>query len=589
MPPPASQPDPFLFGEFPVAEAVGILLAHSLNLRPTDDGTPALRLRKGHLLTAGDVAMLQAAGIATVSGARLGPEVIAENPAAASVAALLAGPHSAPRTAVGGRCNLHATQAGILVVDGERVIRANLLAETVAIGTLPPWSQVRKGQVIATVKIVPAAIARRTLAACSEILAVPPLRVAPLHPRRAALIVTQLPEQRAPSPAAIIEVTRQRLASLHSRLALELHCRHTEPAIAAAIRQAKAAGCDLILISGAAGTKDRRDLVPRAIIAAGGRIERFGMPVEPGNMLLLARLGELPLLVLPGCARSRRLNGLDWVLQRLIANLPLDAEAIASMGVGGLIRQQPGAFRDSLSDTAGNPADTESPLPRLPMAARRPQPPRVAALILAAGTSQRMGEQHKLLAEIDGIPLVLRAVNAALASNASSVTLITGKCGEEIAALAGGDNPRLTRVHNPDYAAGMASSLCLGIRSLPDDAEAVLVLLADMPHVNAAHLDRLIEAYGQYLERAPIIVPLHAGRRGNPALWPRRFFPQILTLTGDQGARSLLQQHHHEVITLDMNDPAVLMDIDTPQDLASLKNHPGVSPDPGYKEKRDTP
>lgn len=576
MPPPDPQPDtfhPFLFGEFPVAESVGILLAHSLNLRPVDKGARQLRLRKGHRLTASDVEMLQAAGIATVSGARLGPEDIAENPAAANVAALLAGPHTAPRAATGGRCNLHATQAGILVVDCERVIRANLLSETIAIGTLPPGSLVRKGQVIATVKIIPAAIARQTLAACSEILAAPPLQIAPLRLRRAALIVTQLPGQRAPSPAAIIEVTRQRLAALHSRLALELHCPHAAPAIASTIRQARTAGCDLILISGAAGTKDRQDLVPRAIVAAGGRIERFGMPVEPGNMLLLARLGELPLLVLPGCARSRRLNGLDWVLQRLIANLPLDAEAFAGMGIGGLIRQPPGAFRDPADDTADHPADAAPALPRLPADARGPQPPRVAALILAAGASQRMGGQHKLLAEIDGIPLALRAVNAALASRVSSITLVTGKRGEEIAALVGSGIPRLARVHNPDYATGMASSLCLGIRSLPDDAEAVLVLLADMPHVNATHLDRLIEAYAarictQPLRQTPIIVPTHAGQRGNPVLWPRRCFPQILALSGDQGARSLLQQPGHEIITLDMNDPAILVDIDTPQDLA---------------------
>jgi molybdenum cofactor cytidylyltransferase len=558
--------DNFFFGEFAVAEAAGVLLAHSLQ-------TPQIKLRKGHLLTADDIALLQAAGIASITGARPGPEDIAENPAASHVAALLAGKHTSTRAATGGRCNLHATEDGIVVIDTERVIRANLLGEAIAIGTLPPWSQVRKGQVIATVKIIPAAISRQMLNACSETLASPgpTLRVAPLQPRRAALIVSHLAlpaRGQQDSASKVSAVSRQRLAAVHSRLALELHCAHEVDAIAAALRQARAAGCNLFLISGAAGTKDRQDLVPRAIVAAGGSIERFGTPMEPGNMLLLARLDDLPVLVLPGCARSRRLNGLDWVLQRLVADLPLDAEAFARMGIGGLIRQPTGAYRET------------------PESAQSTQAPNIAALILAAGASQRMGDRHKLLLEIEGIPLVQRAVNAALASRASSVTLITGKCSEEISASLDPAPARLRLIHNPDYASGMASSLTLGIRQLPENTDAVLVLLADMPYLNAAHLDQLIAAYEACTQQpaqapiAPIVVPTHAGQRGNPLLWPRHFFPQILSLTGDQGARSLLQQHAESILSLEINSPAILQDVDTPQDFINLsgsdKKTPGL-------------
>lgn len=580
---------PLLFGEFPVEEATGLLLAHSLNIRLTTatSGQPAwLRLRKGHQLTREDIGRLQAAGLSHVSGARPGPDDITENPAAAHVAALLAGAHTAPRPATGGRCNLHATADGILHLDSERVVRVNLLGEAIAIGTLPPWSQARKGQVIATVKIIPAAVPRQILDACASILATPAVQLAPLQPHRAALIISRLPEQRSASPATMEEVTRQRLAGLHSRLALTLHCPHDSAALSARIRQAQAAGCDLILISGAAGTKDRQDLVPQAIMAAGGHIERFGLPVEPGNMLLLARLGETPLLVLPGCARSRRLNGLDWILQRLIANLPLDRESIARMGIGGLIRQQPGILPEPMNNApthANQTANDAAPLneaavppaPCLPADIRRPDAPRVAALILAAGAAQRMAGQHKLLAEIDGIPLVLRAVNAALASRASSVSLITGKCNEAISALLAAQLAQPTRLrclHNADYASGMASSLALGIRHLPADSDAVLVMLADMPLINANHLDQLIDAYLSHHHQAqpPVIVPMHNGQRGNPVLWPRRCFSQMLDLTGDQGARSLLHQPDQHILACKLNDAAILTDIDTPQDLHKL-------------------
>ncbi len=344
------------FSDFPVPESVGIMLAHSLT-------TATGRYRKGQVLSARDVADLQAAGVVRVSGARLGPEDVAENPAAQSVAEFLCGKNLSLRQARGGRCNLHAEVAGVLTVDAERIIAANLVNESIAIGTLPPWSVTRPGQVVATVKIIPCGVRRDLLAACRQRLeasGTPPLNVAPWRPYRAGLIVTTLPGQRAKSSPPIRLAMQQRLAVLGSTLVFEASCAHATTQIAAALLRAKSQGCELILISGAAGTKDRRDTVPGGVTAAGGRIERFGLPVEPGNMLLMAWLDEVPVLVLPGCARSQRLNGVDWVLQRLHAGLPPGEREWAAMGVGGLIRSSPGPFPDwprgegDHSDHSGN-------------------------------------------------------------------------------------------------------------------------------------------------------------------------------------------------------------------------------------------
>lgn len=580
MRPPPSQPSEIAFGEFPVADAVGVMLAHSL----TAGEHGKHRFKKGHVLAADDVALLSAAGITTVSGARLTADDLAENPAAEQVAALLAGANTRPRAPNGGRCNLHATTPGIVVIDADRVTAANRLDEAIAIGTLPPWALVRKGQVIATVKIVPCGVHRRTIAACQAMLATPALRVAELRPHRVALIVTELPGLLEKTLTATIGVTQQRLEALGSRLALELRCVHETAAIESAVRQAHAAGCEMILISGAAGTKDRRDIAPSAIVAAGGGIERFGMPVEPGNMLLLARLHGVPVLVLPGCARSRRLNGLDWVLQRLLAGLPLEDAEFAAMGVGGLIRQTPGAFPEP-SDShnpmnSGEPSEIEESNP--PESATRTEctrKPRIAALVLAAGQSWRMrgmGGSHKLLENLDGVPLVQRAVNAALASRAASITVVTGHSATQIEAMIA--RPRVAIAHNPDFAEGMASSLRCGLRALPPDTEGVLVLLADMPRIEAGHLDKLIEAFAG---PSAIIVPEHDGRRGNPVLWPRRHFAEIMAIEGDQGARALLKRYADKVIGVAMNDTAIFTDIDTPQDLADCASgKPGTGPRP---------
>ncbi|MBI1906694.1 MAG: NTP transferase domain-containing protein [Rhodocyclales bacterium] len=535
-----------IFGRFALADALGVMLAHTLKV----DGRS---FRKGHVLDSADLTMLREAGVTEVSGARLAPDDVPENDAAAEIAALLGGINTTTRAPYAGRSNVHAVPRGVVEVDAECIDRLNLLDEAIAIGTLPPYALARAGQVLATVKIIPCAVPRRLLDACRAIVASSrPLRLAELRPHRVALIMSALPGMSDKQVTSALGATRARVEALGSRLALVLRCAHERDAIADVLRQTLAAGCDLVLINGASMTKDRLDTVPAAISAAGGEIVHFGMPVEPGNMLLLGRVGSVAVVGLPGCARSRRSNGLDWLLHRLLAHLPVTREHIMRMGVGGLIRSPLESEDDS--DDGGDAELTVAP----------PDAPHVAVLILAAGTSSRMGETNKLLAEVDGVPMVLRALNAAQASRAASVTVVLGHEGTVVEALLA---PRPARVvHNPDFAQGLSTSLRCGIAALPADARAVLVMLADMPRVSAAHLDRLIEAWDP--ARPAIIVPHHDGRRGNPVLWPRALFSEMQAVGGDRGARELLARHADQVRRVEFDDDAIFIDVDTPADLA---------------------
>lgn len=543
-----------IFGQFVLADALGVMLAHTLK-------AGARTLRKGHVLDGADLAMLGEAGVAEVAGARLAPDDVPENEAAAEIAALLGGINTTTRAPYAGRCNVHATLRGVVEVDAECIDRLNLLDEAIAIGTLPPYALARGGQVLATVKIIPCAVPRGLLDACRAIVAQSrPLKLAELRPHRVALIMSALPGMSDKQVGGALGATRARVEALGSRLALVLRCAHERDAIADALRQALAAGCDLVLVNGASMTKDRLDTVPAAISAAGGEIAHFGMPVEPGNMLLLARVGAVPVVGLPGCARSRRSNGLDWLLHRLLAHLPVTREHIMRMGVGGLIRSPLESEDDSDEDEGADVAPSS------------PDASHVAVLILAAGTSSRMGAANKLLAEVDGIPMVLRALNAAQASRAASVTVVIGHEAEAVRQLLA---PRPARVvHNPDFAQGLSTSLRCGIAALPDDARAVLVMLADMPRISAAHLDRLIEAWDP--ADPAIIVPQHDGRRGNPVLWPRALFSEMQAVGGDRGARDLLARHADQVRRVDIDDEAIFIDVDTPADLAR-----NAAPPPG--------
>ena len=188
----------------------------------------------------------------------------------------------------------------------------------------------------------------------------------------------------------------------------------------------------------------------------------------------------------------------------------------------------------------------------------------VAAVVLAAGRSRRMGATNKLLLPLAGRPLIAHAVAAATGSLAAPVLVVVGHEAAAVRrALAG---HAVAFVDNPAYAAGLSTSLRAGIAALPAGAAAAIILLGDAPRVRAPHIDRLIAAFAADPTQ-PICVPEFAGRRGNPVLWPRRFFPNLLTLEGDRGGRALLDSELDPVRRVVMDDPGVLFDVDTPEDL----------------------
>jgi molybdenum cofactor cytidylyltransferase len=538
------------FGEVPLAAAAGAHLAHSLRF-----GSAALK--KGRRLSAADLALIAAAGLDRIVVARLDPGDLREDEAARRVAAAAAGDNIAVADPFTGRANLHAQTKGLLVFERDRLDRLNLVDEAVTLGTLPPFAVVEPQQMVATVKIIPFAAPAEAVARCVAVAAEsgPLLRVAAFVPHAVALIQTRLPGLKESILDKTRQVTEARLAALQCRLDREERCAHSVADLAALIRGAVDRGAELVLVHGASAIVDRRDVIPAAIVAAGGRIDHFGMPVDPGNLLLLGRLGGRVVLGLPGCARSPKVNGFDWVLERLVAGLPVGRDEIMRMGSGGLLAEIP---------SRGQPRAEAKPEPK---PAARPPGPRIAALLLAAGRSTRMGGPNKLLAEVDGTPMVARVARRLLGSKARPIVAVLGNMAEAVDAALG--RLPLERVHNPDFAQGLSTSLKSGLAALPVDVDGVIVCLGDMPLLTGRHLDRLIGAFNP-LEGRAIVVPTRHGKRGNPVLWARQFFPEMAALAGDVGAKHLIGEHADLVAEVEMDDDAILVDIDTPEALAEL-------------------
>ena len=545
------------FGPTPLDEARGAVLAHTIRL-------PGQVIKKGTALQDSQLEALKAAHIREVIAASMQPGDVPEDEAAERLAQAIMAPLLARSRAATGRVNILADAPGLLVLDAAAIERLNMLDESITIATLPNHTLVTAREMLATIKIIPFAVPGAVLAVAEAMLrgaAQPLLRILPLRPLKVGLVVSELPGQKESAMEGAAEVTGARIEALQGTMMPVERVRHDTPAIADALSRLRKQGANMLLIAGASAVVDRRDVAPAAIIRAGGAISHFGMPVDPGNLICLGMIGDIPAVVLPGCARSPKLNGFDWVLARLFAGLEVTARDVMGMGVGGLLKE---------IDVRPLPR-AKAPLTPPPAHAPR-RAHKVAALVLAAGRSRRMAPLNKLLvSDNKGTAMVARVVDQALESQARPVIVITGHERDRVEEVLAG-RPVIF-AHAQDYAQGLSASLKAGLAALPEDIDGVMICLGDMPLVSGAMMDRLMGAFDPEEGRA-IVQPTFRGKQGNPMLWAREFLPAMMEVTGDVGARHLAALHAARLVEVEMPDDGVLRDFDTTE---ALKSAPGFA------------
>ena len=539
------------FGPVPVASAIGATLAHSQTLG-------GKRYRKGRVLTGDDVAAMAAAGVGDVTVAQLEAGDVSENEAARRLGEIAAGDNIRTSIANTGRVNLFAAIGGLVEFDPARIDAVNAIDEGITVATVQRCDRVAANQIAATIKIIPFAVAQKDLAAAEEQAGNGGalISIQPFQPHRVALLQTTLPGVQAKVLAKTSLVIASRVHELGSGLSDDRHCEHDAGAVAVALQEITAGGAELVLIVGASATTDRRDVIPDGIVRGGGHIDHFGMPVDPGNLLVIAALGDIPVLALPGSARSPKVGGNDLVLERLLAKLPVDAAHIRAMGTGGLLKE-----------ISTRPLPRAEAAPRTEPKAVDPAKPRIAGVVLGGGQSRRMGVVNKLLVKVDGKPMIRHAVDNLRAAGADPIIVVTGHEAERVRAVL--DDANVSFVHNDDFAEGLSTSLRTGIAAVPDNCDAAIVALGDMPRLQPAHVEALIAAYSADTGRA-ICVPTRQGKRGNPVLWARRFFAEMTDVDGDVGAKHLIGGHADLVYEVEMPDSGVLIDVDSPEALAEM-------------------
>jgi len=542
------------FGPTPVEELVGAVLAHTLHL----DGGP---LVKGRRLNADDVRRLIEAGITQVTAARLEAGDLHEDAAAGRIASCVSGPNLGVGSIATGRANVFADADGLLEVDTRRLTRLNNTEESLTLATLTTGTRVRAGDLVATAKVIPLAVPGAAVDRWEEMAAGEPvLRVAPFRRKAVGLVLTHWDR----TPDRVLEraeaTLRSRIEGCGSDLESVSIVKHDADAVAGALGAFQRSGLSLLLALGASQSTDRADAIPAAVGLLGGTVHRFGIPVDPGNLLLWADIGGTPMLGVPGCARSPKRSGFDTVLERLLANLPMDGEFLGSLGHGGLLKE----VKDR-----GRPR-VDHPWIRPPRGR-----PRVAGILLAAGSSTRMGARNKLLEVVDAEPMVRRAARVLVEAGLDPVVVVTGH--ENAAVAAALEDLPVSVVINQVHEDGMSTSVVVGLdavsRAETEGSPAVdgaVIALADMPWVRVQDVQAITEAFGP-VGRSGVCVPVVERKRGNPVLWGSDHFPSLRALTGDEGARSRLAEVAERIVEVSIEHSGVLRDVDTPEALSEAQ------------------
>ena len=536
------------FGKIPLDQAAGTILAHSTRLT-------GRIFKKGHILAPEDIVVLQNSGITGVIAARLESEDILEDEAASRISNAIAGLNIKIGNTFTGRCNLIADADGLINYDKVRLDELNLIDQSITVATLPPYTVVTPRQLIATIKIIPLAVPNNVLNKAEKIAGsvAPIISVSPFQKKRVGLIMSRLPGMKESILDNTLKTVSARVATYGSDITHEIRVNHDQEEVKRAIENMSSL-CDILLIFGASAVVDRHDVLPAAVESAGGSVDHFGMPVDPGNLLFIGQRGGLPIVGMPGCARSPKLNGFDWVLWRLLANIEVSPQDIMLMGSGGLLKEinERGQLRQNSKGANEKATGGEA---------------KVIALILAAGSSTRMGPKNKLLANVIGKPMITHVVDAIGQSMVNSVVVVTGYEREQIENVLSQHN--ISFVHNENFKAGLSESLKVGLKEIPDDVDGVLICLGDMPLLTSTIIDKLIKAFDP-IEGRSICVPINGRKRGNPVLWDKSYLTEMTEIVGDVGAKKLLEKYSDHVFEVSFEEDNVLIDVDTPDLLKSL-------------------
>ena len=516
-------------------ETFGYLLIHSVFLK---DG----RIRKGKIIDKDDISLMKKSGIEKVYVGEFGEDDISENSASSLIAKAIATNEFSISPTLSGKTNITSTSDGLIEIYEDNVKNLNNLSPNIAVSTLNNHDVIYRGDHIVSVKIISYSISSSDLDKIIKFLKKNKIiKPKKFKSMRFGVIYTTAKNEKISLIEKAKKSLKSRISDYNSTIMEERVISHDYLTIKENIDQLKDHNINCILLFLSTSITDVNDIVPSVINDLGGEIKSFGMPIDPGNLTLSGKIAELNIIVAAGSARSDSLNGLDWHLNCIHANIEVTQEMVNSLGVGGLLKDIDFAVKRKRVSKA---IDTKKS--------------NIAAVVLCAGESKRMGIRNKLLLKVEGKSLIRRYIDNISKSNVSEIVIVTGHQSFEIEKELDGFD--LKFIHNEKYKDGMSTSLNTGINSLSKNINAAIICLPDMPMIGIYEINKLIEYYNPKIGNE-ICVATYNDQRGNPVLWDRKYFEKLMQITGDKGGRYLLPKFIDKSVEVKLGE-AVTFDVD---------------------------
>lgn len=538
---------------FPTYDAIGVCLTHPLKLS-------GRLLPAGHCLTQADTSLLRMTGTKEIYGCRPDNDDIPVDTALDMLAAVMGGEQTARPAAEDKRLSFYATTVGLSCFDRERVDRFNRQHPGLSLSTIPPFEQVERGQLLATLSCTDFFMPEKTVTRCQKQMAEGPLvTVSPYREKKIALIQPSLQGVKQRRGTDYADIITHRLQDLCGYgLYRDYRCPHTIDALEKHIRLAFVEGAELILIAPQTPTSGANDILPTALDYAGGEIVQFGFAAAPGSDAFFGRCQGHIVVGLPGPLEESH-EAVDMILLRLMADIPFSYHGAYTPGTGGqLTLEAPLAEEDIAPLFVGLPEKDGA---------------RIPTIILAAGKSTRLPD-NKLLENVAGKTVLEWTLDAVLDSKTAPVIVVTGYEADKITPLLKERDVRT--VFNPHYEDGVATSIEAGLKAAPADTDAVLLLSGDMPGITTEIIDTLCAAFDPASPQ--LCLPSVDGQHANPGLWPVDLLDNIRLVPENAAKRHIFMEVMSRIQEVNFDADPAFASIKRAGDLLSFMRQKGDMP-----------
>ena len=520
---------------------------------------------KGHTLSKEDIIVFKMFGIRRVFGALMEEDDLDSRTALGIIAAKLCGDNTAYVIDESGVCQIVAAADGVFISSEDRLIKFNRLHPEVVLNTVAPYHPAVRGEVIGRLEITVPVISQTEIDEMIFKLSgnVALLQIAELHPFKTAFIYTKILDNTAET-AHLTGVVKKLVASFvpyQLDFSGEYNAGYNQDSVADALQDALGDGYEVIFVLGAARSACRDDVLPGALrkivdVAACAHLPQIG-----ASDLLLAEKRGTKIIVLPYNYDKIDTSSADrYIKQALFSEKLNPADFVRMIPVslpdGGMLSEK---YQDSL--IAAKPSGIKN------------KKASVAAIVLAAGIGSRSG-RNKLMVEVEeGVPLFMKAVNAAIASEASPVFVITGYHDEEMAEFL--DKVDVNVIYNPAYRSGVKTSLALGLKSVPGFCDGAMIIPADMPNLTGADLNKLIASFKKGQEKQ-ICLFSYKGVKSNPVIWSKALYDKADIVPENAALRPVFMEHADYTNSVELKDVNKLLDINYPSDIEKVARQKGA-------------